>query len=116
MCKNITSIIKTRAGILYKCNECDLYQLVYKNILLEFTAKEFESFRSYLEFLETKHNDKGVEYTTNHKIPIPTLQQNLFLIFKKQEFEDLKKLVFGPLKQQYHILKGHEIEYQFLKN
>ncbi len=116
MCKNITSIIKTRAGILYKCNECDLFHLVYKNILLEFTEKEFESFRSYLEFLEAKHTEKGHEYTSKHKIPIPTLQQNLFLLFNKQEFEDLKKLVFGNLKNQYALLKGHEIEYQFLKN
>ena len=49
------------------------------------------------------------------KIPIPTCQENLILIFDKIEFNALKSLFFNK-KDSNRLLSLEEIEYNYILN
>ena len=117
MCLNVKRIGQTNNGFLTKCSSCKLYHLTYNNILFEFTLEEFESFKNYLKNIEVDYwEDKYAKNTIARKIPIHTVQQNLFLMFTKNEIESLKKLVLGTPINNYTIINTTEIDYHFNLN
>ncbi|TPN87022.1 DUF6686 family protein [Aquimarina algicola] len=117
MCQNIRIISEIKTGQLAKCDTCQLYHLTFNNLLFQFTIEEFESFRKYLYHLEVDYwEHKHIDSDLSRKIPIPTLQENLFLMFNRKEINDLKKLVFNSNYDASRILKTHEIEYAAYSN
>lgn len=112
MCQNIQIISEIKGGQLAKCNVCKQYHITYNNLLLQLTEQEFQSFRKYLctpqiEYWEHKHANSNL----SRKIPVPTLQSNLFLMFNRKEIDDLQQLVFDSNYDASKVLKIHEIEY-----
>ena len=118
MC-NSTEIISTvKSGELTKCKQCNIYHLSFNNIYLEFSFKEFERFRTYILDIDTEYWE--AKYATSNikrKIPIPSMQENLVLLFKREEIGELK-LLFKRLDSQekQHMLKMEDIDYTLILN
>ncbi|WP_025741774.1 DUF6686 family protein [Aquimarina pacifica] len=112
MCKDVKIVSKIKKGQLSKCLTCDLYLLTYNNLLFEFTNEEFISFKNYLlsielDYWEHHHSNSDLK----RKIPIPTLQQNLCLMFSRKEIHDIISLVFYSNYDKSKILRVYEIDY-----
>ena len=94
MCQNVIPIAQTKEGRLSLCKTCKLYNLTFNNILLEFTHNEFLTFQNYIKDIEMDYwEERYSENILTRKIPIQTIQQNLFLMFTRREIDCLKKLV-----------------------
>ncbi len=118
MCHTIKTISQTKNGHLLKCNDCNIYTLMFHNLFFEFSTKEFENFKLYIRDIEVdywKHKNSCTYF--KRKIPIPTLQQNLVLLFNKSELEELKFLVLIYEKNNsQQILCVDEIDYTLYLN
>jgi hypothetical protein len=76
--------------------------------------KSFEKFVDHVEvdYWETKYNKTVLQ----RKIPIQTIQQNLTLVFNKQEFYALKQLVKQRTKKPFDALNLLDIDHTFFLN
>lgn len=117
MCHQIKIISRIKKGHLSICEECNMYHLTFNNLFFEFTEDEFKSFKRHLSLLEIDYwENKYSCQVINRKIPIPTLQQNLVLIFNRREIEDLKVLIFAKSASSFKNLRIDEIDYAFFLN
>lgn len=117
MCKNIKVISEVKKGQLFVNETCNLYYLNYNNLLFELTPQEFDALRNYvcnieMDYWEHKYSGSNL----SRKIPIPSTQQNLYLMFNRKEIEDLKSLLMDPNYDESRLLKTHEIEYRAYAN
>lgn len=118
MCKGIEAISKTSKGELNFCRNCQQFHLEFNNIYFEFTPIEYKQFRKYVlliesEFWERKYANANVR----RKIPIPTLQENLVLMFNRQEVAELKALISNKKEAVFNsILNVDDIDYTFIIN
>jgi len=111
-------IFEVKDGYLSKC-QCGFYFVNYKNILLEFDAREFQRFKNYLLSIDVNQwyqKKCSICEGKCRKIPIPTLQANLMLLFNKQEFRELKNLVFTNRKHTAEFLSFKDIDEHFSLN
>jgi hypothetical protein len=93
MCNSIKTISKVSNGELSICENCKIYHLEYNNIYFEFTEKQYDQFKTYLLNIESDYwEDRYAGANVNRKIPIPSLQSNLVLMFNRQEISELKFL------------------------
>lgn len=112
MCSQIITLSKNCDGQLSYCKICNIYQLVFNNIYIEFFEKEIESFKIFLESIEVKYwETKYDSMVIKRKIPINTLQKNLSLMFNRQELESLKRLISQNTKKPFNILSIVDIDY-----
>jgi len=117
MCHNIKSIAKVKNGQLTKCETCNIYHLIFNNIFFQFLPIEFESFKKYVIQIEIDlWENKNVDINMTRKIPIPTLQENLVIMFDRQEIEELKTLILSKNTNKYKFLKFDAIDYCSLLN
>ena len=117
MYHNIKNIAKVKNGQLTKCKTCNVYHLIFNNILFEFCPIEFESFKQYVMQIEIDlWEQKNVHINMTRKIPIPTNQKNLMIMFDKQEIEELKALIFNVNTKEYKLLKYDAIDYCSILN
>ena len=117
MFHNIKNITKVKNGQLTKCETCNVYHLIFNNILLEFLPDEFENFKQYIMQIEINlWESKKNKINITRKIPIPTMQENLVLMFDKQEIEELKVLLFSKCTKEYELIRLEAIDYCFLLN
>ncbi|MDO6760473.1 hypothetical protein Q4566_09715 [Tamlana sp. 2_MG-2023] len=95
MCReHIKVLSKVKSGELSLCKECKVYHLEFNNIYLELTQVEFDKFKDYVENIEIDYwEHKYACAKVRRKIPIPSMQPNLVLMFKRQEINELKALV-----------------------
>ncbi|WP_299891432.1 DUF6686 family protein [uncultured Lacinutrix sp.] len=115
MCDNIKLITKVKSGELTMCKQCNMYQLTYNNLYFEFNNKEFNSFKSYLFNIELEYwEHKYACPKIQRKIPIPSLQKNLYLVFNRQEINELKTLVSSNKKDEF--LDFQDIDYKLIIN
>ena len=118
MCKNLKVLSKVKSGELAICCECKIYHLEFNNIYLEFSEKEIEQFKTFVSdieiaFWEEKYASAGLK----RKIPIPSIQRNLVLMFNRQEIEELKTLLFfSSDTSMNHKLQVDEIDYTLILN
>lgn len=117
MCHKNNIVSKTKNGELTFCKNCRIFHLEYNNIYLEFTKKEFLKFKSYVNELEIafwveKYACKGLR----RKIPIPTNQQNLILMFNKEEIIELKMLLRTNDRNSLKFIRPCDIDYTFIVN
>ena len=114
MC-NLKILNRTSNGILIYCENREMYQLLFNNIIFDFNSMEMDSFSSYLNQIDVKFWE--TEYKNSiydKKIPIPSIQTNLIIMLNKKELEELKFLI--DCINQYKILKPIEISYQVFLN
>ncbi len=118
MCHQHKLLAKNCDGQLTYCENCNIYHLTFNNIYIEFIEKEIIRFKEYILQLEADYwqipQDKVV---MNRKIAIKTLQQNLSLVFNKQELSSLKSLVLQLTKKPMDdTLQVFDIDYLFYLN
>ncbi len=117
MCHNIKRLAKTKNGELSRCPGCKVFHLEFNNIYLEFNSKEFEKFKSYVNTIEiTYWEDKYACVHFRRKIPIPTQQENLVLMFNRQEITELKLLLNPRENGQIPFLRISDIDYNLIIN
>lgn len=117
MCNHTTTLSKNCYGKLTYCSTCGTYQLNFNNIYLEFTVREIRSFKNFLNEIEIEYWDTKYDRTiVTRKIPIQTMQQNLSLVFNKQELSALKALVNQDTKKPFETLGVLDIDYIFFLN
>jgi hypothetical protein len=112
MCHKTKNIAKVKNGQLTKCETCNKYHLIYNNIFFEFYPIEFKSFKKYVLQLEVdlwENKNLGIKMT--RKIPIPTSQENLVIMFDRQEIEELKSLILSENTNKYKFSKFDAIDY-----
>lgn len=114
---NIKKISQVKNGQLVKCETCNIYHLIFNNILYEFDLYEFESFKQYVMDIEVDFwEQQNVHVNMTRKIPIPTSQDNLVILFDKQEIEDLKKLISIKISIGYQLINPNGTDYSYLLN
>lgn len=94
MCKQVQVLSKNCNGQLAYCENCKKFQLSFNNLYLEFSDEELLNFETYLDNINVEYwSCKYEQSNVKRVIPIGTMQNNLSLVFDKQEFESLKDLV-----------------------
>lgn len=115
MCKNNTrTIARVKNGTLTKCEACNNYHLTFNNLYFEFTYEEFKNFKTYLTTLKSESFKQVNSSKTKQKIYIPTLQENLGLVFNITELKALISLVSNNNKSE--LLDVNEIDYTLVLN
>lgn len=117
MCHRVKTISKNCDGQLSYCEDCNVYHLTFNNLYIEFTPHEMKSFQKYvreieIEYWETKYERMVIK----RKIPIQTMQQNLSMMFNRQELASLKDLIMQTTKKPFTKLSVLEIDYIFFLN
>ncbi|WP_420571324.1 DUF6686 family protein [Kordia sp.] len=117
MCNSLTTIARVNSGVLTFCRKCKMYHLEFINIYLEFTEEQFEEFRSYLSTIEIGYWEyKYAGVNIKRKIPIPTTQNNLMLLFNRHEINELKTLFFSEPTSKKPMLHVSQIDYTLVMN
>ena len=118
MCYNLETISKVKSGELSICRQCEIYHLQFNNIYLEFNQKEFECFKTFVLHLDIAYYEsKYASARVKRKIPIPSLQQNLVLMFNRGEINELKTLISNVSNDVFTtLLKTEDIDYSLILN
>lgn len=117
MCHQIKIIAKNCNGQLSFCEGCKVYHLTFNNIYIEFIKKELKAFQQYVDSIEVEYwETKYDRMVINRKIPIGTMQQNLSMMFNRQELESLKDLIFWDTKKPNESLTVLDIDYALFLN
>ena len=95
MCIKVKILKQTKTGTINFCAECSMYKLNFGHFTLEFTENELNHFGIFLIEIDIDYwESQYCHCAMKRKIPIATLQQNLYLMLNKEELEELKSLVF----------------------
>lgn len=117
MCHKLKTIGKVKSGELSLCETCKSYQLQFNNLFFELNAEEFDAFKDYVFNLELDYwEQKYACSKMQRKIPIPSLQKNLLLIFNKQEIKELKTLLTLKSQPKYPNIDVNDIDYTIIIN
>jgi len=115
MCHRIKTLTKVKSGKLSICEKCKIYHLEFNNIYLEFGEKQLKEFKAYLSKIDVNYWEQKYAYTSfSRKIPIPSMQSNLILMFNRHEIEELKTLMF--CKRKDILLNADDIDYKYILN
>ncbi len=118
MCEKLIKIKQNECGELHYCPAHQLYHLMFNNFHLMLDEEQYESLKTDVSEIDIKFwLDKFSDNLVKRKIPIPTHQENLILVFDIHEFIQLKSLFFN---HQNHddlmYLSTNQIEYQNIFN
>lgn len=117
MCSSLTTIGQVNNGILTFCKACKIYHLEFTNIYLEFSEEEFEQFKAYLLTIEVSYwEHKYANVNIRRKVPIPTTQNNLMLMFNRHEIEELITLFYSKPTDKKPLLDVSQIDYRLIMN
>ena len=112
MCQNTITLSKNEDGHLVYCKTCKVRYLYFKNLYLEFTDREFKAFQRYVSEIDVRFwQSCPKRVSLKRKIPIPTMQRNLTLIFNQQELKSLKDIVFEDTAKPNTPVGASEIDY-----
>ena len=112
----IKTLAKGKFGELAFCTKCKNYQFTFNNLFFQFTRHEFKHFKNYLFDIDTEYLE--YEYPCprlKRNIPLPTMQNNLVLLFTKEEIEAMKQLL-SKCQSRYSKLRLDEIDYKLILN
>lgn len=117
MCTHTITLSKNINGQLAHCQPQKVYQLHFNNLFLEFTRAELESFKRYVATIDVNFWEACPDRVAlSRKIPIPTLQGNLVLMFNQQELCSLKDIIFERTAKPHQPLQTSEVDYLFVLN
>lgn len=106
---------RTSNGILLFCQHRDMYQLLFNNLIFDFSNLELTSFTNYLHQLDVDFWENEYQNSIYEKrIPIPSLQTNFLIMLNSKELEELRFLVDGANTNK--ILRPSEINYHVILN
>lgn len=106
---------KSTNGILLFCEYSNMFQLSYKNILLDLSSFELLEFTKYLKKIDCVYwEHEYVNSIYEKKIPIPTVQKNLILMMNVSEIEETLYLLDNFKNSQF--LKVDQIDYKLVLN
>jgi hypothetical protein len=90
--------------------------MLFNNFHLILDQDQFYSLKNYIANIDVSYWEAQYECTSiKRKIPIPTCQENLILIFNKHEFDAFKRL-FQHTSNRSKILSVEDIEYNHILN
>lgn len=116
MCHNLKIIGTVKSGELSFCKSCNIYHLEFNNIYFEFNLQQFNYFKTYILAIDSQFwEQKYACASFKRKIPIPSMQDNLVLMFNRQEIEELKSLINGDTATNT-IINVDDIDYTFVLN
>lgn len=113
MCK-LKVIRKTANGLLLFCVKSETFQLSFKNILLSLDRNELHAFTNYISTINCNYWEE--EYRSSiycKKIPLPSTQKNLILLFSSDEIEEIK-VILGLTNLSF--LHSDTIDYKSMLN
>ncbi|MFT4848139.1 MAG: hypothetical protein ACI83B_000665 [Sediminicola sp.] len=117
MCHQIKTIAKNCNGELTYCENCKVYHLTFNNLYIELTSQNMTSFQKFVNSIEVDYWEMKYEgMPMKRKIPIQTLQQNLSMMFNRQELQSLKDLIFQNTKMADKNLSLLDIDYMLFLN
>ena len=117
MCHNIKIIAKIENGELAICENCEVYHLIFNNIFFQMSDEQLIQFKEYLFKIDTNYWENCQNCSSNkRKIPIPTLHENLILIFNRLEIAALKSLLSIKKMTYSKILHVSGIDYTLVLN
>lgn len=117
MCHKIKTLARVKNGELSFCIACNIYHLEFNNIYFEFSKKQLKHFKEYIFTIDLIYWENKYSCTKiKRKIPIPSMQHNLILMFYRKEIEELKSLFFNQEKNYNIILSANDIDYDFILN
>lgn len=118
MCVNKVNIIsKVKSGQLSFCSACGIYHLEFNNIYLEFNQEEFDHFKMYIIGIEVEYWEHKYNCTKmKRKIPIPTVQDKLLLVFNSFEIKELQLLFSGNNFKLVNTINLCDIDYTLILN
>lgn len=117
MCSSLTIIRQVNKGILTFCKACKIYHLEFTNIYLEFSEEEFKQFKTFLLTIEVSYwEHKYANVNIRRKVPIPTTQSNLMLMFNRHEIEELITLFCSKTTDKKPLLDAAQIDYTLVMN
>ena len=118
MCEKLIKIKQNKCGELHYCPAHKLYHLMFNNFHLMLDDEEYESLKTHLSEIQIKFwLDKFSNAHVKRKIPIPTHQENLILVFDIHEFIQLKSLFSNHQNHEdLQYLSTDQIEYQNIFN
>ncbi len=83
----------------------------------EFNQEQFEHFKSYVLAVDCLYWECMYENANfKRKIPIPSMQENLVLMFNRQEMAELKSLLRFEENKTLNLLKADDIDYRYILN
>ncbi len=116
MCKKLQPISKNKYGEVYYCNDCNVHHVLFNNFHFILNKKQITALKKCINSIDIMYWESQFENTAiKRKIPIPTCQENLILIFDKIEFNAFKSLLFNK-KNSNRLLSLQEIEYNYILN
>jgi len=118
MCEKLIKIKQNECGELHYCPAHQLYHLMFNNFHLMLDKEQYESLKAHVSEIDIEFwLDKFSDTLVKRKIPIPTHQENLILVFDIHEFIQLKSLFFNHQNQEDLLyLSTNQIEYQNIFN
>ena len=116
MCQKLKTLSQNKYGGFYYSSDCNTYHLVFRNFHIVLNEKEAVAFKSLIHSIDVAYwEDQFSGTIVKRKIPIYTCQENLILIFDKQEFTALKSLFYNK-PNALTILSVEDIEYNYSLN
>jgi hypothetical protein len=117
MCHKIKTLAKNKQGHLSYCSSCKVYKLTFNNLQFELFPEQLKRLKSYvntieIEYWEVKHEHMVME----RKIPLPSTQQNLTMMFDKHEVFLLQSLLNLETVKPMELLTITEIDYTLFLN
>ena len=118
MCEKLIKIKQNECGELHYCPAHKLYHLMFNNFHLMLDEEQYESLKIHVSEIDIEFwLDKFSDTLVKRKIPIPTHQENLILVFDIHEFIQLKSLFFNHQNHEDLLyLSTYQIEYQNIFN
>lgn len=118
MCEKLIKIKQNECGELHYCPANQLYHLMFNNFHLMLDEEQYESLKTHVSEIDIEFwLDKFSDTLVKRKIPIPTHQENLILVFDIHEFIQLKSLFFNHQNHEDLLyLSTDQIEYQNIFN
>ncbi|WP_422107904.1 DUF6686 family protein [Winogradskyella sp.] len=111
---------KVKSGDLWYCKNCQSFHLVFNNLFLALNRGELKRLKSYIDGLEIDYwEHKYACSDLCRKIPLPTTQDNLVVMFNRQEVIELRHLL--SFLNKNHEKKGlylnvDDIDYNLILN
>ena len=114
----IKILSQTPNGRLTVCEYSNTFTLVFKNIFLELDVNQYQRFKEFLQYLDISYWEAEYKHikSLKRKIPIPTSQENLILMFKPDEINELEVLFNLRNKNAPRLISFYQIDEKLILN
>ena len=117
MCQKIEIINRVRGGELALCKHCNMYHLVYNNLFFVLTKKELKKLRNYINNIDVEYwQEKNRCINVARKIPLPSTQNNLVIMFTPREIKEFKVLLSNRKYSISDTIEVNNIDYDIILN